>query len=201
MAASGSATISIMSSVTDLLARWSDGDPQALTELIPLVYHELRLIARYHIGHEGPGCTLQATALVHEAYLRLVDQNRMQWKGRDHFIGAAAQAMRRVLVDQARERNAQKRGGGAIPEPLDMSVTVAIDPTLNVLDLNRALEELESLDPERARVVELRYFGGLSLEGCGTVLGVSTAAVYRDWTVARAWLYRRLTGPDDAATT
>ena len=183
-----------MSHVTDLLVRWSDGDPQALAELMPIVYQELRQIAGYHLRQEGPGCTLQATALVHEAYLRLVDQNRMQWKNHQHFIGAAAQAMRRVLVDQARERNAQKRGGGVIPESLDMSITVAIEPELDVVDLNRALEELESLDPERARLVELRYFGGLSLEGCGTVLGISTAAAYRDWMIARAWLYRRLTG-------
>ena len=187
-----------MHGVTELLNRWSGGDREALSELIPIVYQELRRISRQQLYREGHACTLQTTALVHEAYLRLVDQTRMNWSGREHFFGAAAQAMRRVLVDRARERNALKRGGGAVPESLEMPLTVAVDPQLDAVDLNRALEEMETFDPERVRIVELRYFGGLSLEECGIVLGVSTAAVYRDWIVARAWLYRRLSGSDAA---
>jgi RNA polymerase sigma factor (TIGR02999 family) len=188
-----------MSSVTDLLARWSTGDQQAFTELVPIVYQELRQLARHHIRLEGPGCTLQATALVHEAYLRLVDQTSMEWNGRAHFFGAAAQVMRRVLVDRARERNAQKRGSGMIPEPLDTALGVPQEPAYDVIALDQALNDLAVLDPERVRTIELRYFGGLSVKETADVMAVSEATVKRDWALARAWLYRRLSCAPSAA--
>jgi RNA polymerase sigma factor (TIGR02999 family) len=187
-----------MSSVTDLLERWSGGDQEAFAELVPLVYQELRQLARYHLRHERPGCTLQATALVHEAYLRLVDQNRMEWNGRAHFFGAAAQVMRRVLVDRVRERNAQKRGDGVTPIPLDFALMVPAETPYGIIALDDALNELAKLDPERARVVEFRYFGGLSVKETAAVMEVSESTIKRDWALARAWLYRRLGGTASA---
>jgi RNA polymerase sigma factor (TIGR02999 family) len=181
-----------MSSVTELLNRWSEGDAQAFTDLVPIVYQELRQLARYHLSMERPGCTLQATALVHEAYLRLVDQTSMQWNGRAHFFGAAAQVMRRVLVDRARERNAQKRGEGVIPEPLEVAMETPQEPAYGVIELDEALNDLAVFDPERVRVIELRYFGGLSVGETAEVMQVSESTVKRDWALARAWLYRRL---------
>ena len=183
-----------MSSVTDLLVRWSGGDQGAFTEMIPIVYRELHNLARYQLSLERPGCTLQPTALVNEAYLRLVDQTRMQWKDRAHFFGAAAQVMRRVLVDRARERNAQKRGGGVLPESLDVALEVPQESGYDVIALDQALTELAVLDPDRVRVIELRYFGGLSVKETAEVMEVSEATIKRDWALARAWLYRRLGG-------
>lgn len=183
-----------MSDVTDLLARWSAGDGQAFAELVPIVYQELRRLARYQLSHERPGDTLQPTALVHEAYLRLVDQNRTQWNGRAHFFGAAAQVMRRVLVDRARERLAQKRGDGVEPEPLDAALGVAAEPSWDLIALDEALTELGALDPDRVKVVELRYFGGLTVRETAEILEVSEPTVKRDWALAKAWLYRRLNG-------
>jgi len=183
-----------MSSVTDLLARWSAGDQAAFDELIPVVYEELRQLARYHLSMERQGSTLQATALVHEAYLRLVDQNRMNWSGRAHFFGAAARVMRRVLVDRARERHAQKRGEGAIPEDLDVALAVAEETPYGIIALNDALDEFAQIDAERARIVELRYFGGLSVKETAAVMGVSEPTIKRDFALARAWLFRRLGG-------
>lgn len=137
---------------------------------------------------------LQTTALVHEAYLRLVDQSRVKWEGRTHFFGAAAVTMRRILVEQARRRLRAKRGGGAEHDSLDDALTIALEPDLDVIALDLAIEDLAKLDADRARVVELRYFAGLSIDETAELLGVSPSAVNRDWTFAKAWLYRRLAG-------
>jgi RNA polymerase sigma factor (TIGR02999 family) len=183
-----------MSDITELLERWSEGDAGAFTELVPIVYHELRKLARYQLSHERPGVTMQPTVLVHEAYLRLVDQNRTQWNGRAHFFGAASQVMRRVLVDRARERQAQKRGDGIVSEPLSVANEVASEPAWDVLALDDALNDLAAIDPHRVKIVELRYFGGLSVRETAEVMGVSEPTIKRDWALARAWLYRRLSG-------
>ncbi len=180
--------------VTDLLARWGEGDRSALEALVPLVYRELSQIASRLLRHERPSHTLETRALVHEAYMRLVDQGRLQWDGRTHFYGAAANVMRRVLVDQARRRLAAKRGAGAPHESLDLAAAVATEPDLNVLALDEALDALAVVDPDRARVVELRYFSGLTLDETAAALRVSPQSVSRDWAVARAWLARRLEG-------
>lgn len=181
-----------MADITDLLMRWHDGDRGALDELVPQIYGEMRAIAAHLLRVERPGQMLDTGALVHEAYLRLVDQRRLPWNGRAHFFGAAANAMRRVLVDQARRRLAGKRGKGVVHEQIDLAVTIAIEPDLDVLALNQALDGLAAVDAGLARVVELRYFGGLTLNETAEVLDVSPQAVSRDWTVARAWLARRL---------
>jgi RNA polymerase sigma factor (TIGR02999 family) len=178
--------------ITELLNRWSAGESQAFEELVPIVYHDLKRVAHGALQNERHVSTLDCTALVHEAYLRLVDQNRMQWDGRAHFFGAAAQVMRRILVEHARHRLALKRGGGAIHEPLDNIVAVALEPDLDVIALNDALSDLAEADPESARVVELRCFGGLSIEETAEVMKTSASTVTRVWSFARAWLYRRL---------
>lgn len=179
--------------LTQLLERWTQGDQSAFDELVPAVYGELRRLARLLLLNERPGHTLGCTALVHEAYLRLVSQTRTDWIGRAHFFGAASRAMRRVLVDHARARKAIKRGDGAVAVELDQ-VMLAIEPNLDVVALDRALEELAAFDAERARIVELRFFGGLSVEETAAILGSSPSTVKRDWTVARAWLYKRMKG-------
>jgi RNA polymerase sigma factor (TIGR02999 family) len=179
--------------LTQLLERWTQGDQSAFDELVPAVYDELRRLARLLLLNERAGHTLGCTALVHEAYLRLVGQTRTDWIGRAHFFGAASRAMRRVLVDHARARNAVKRGDGAVAVELDQ-VMLAIEPDLDVVALDRALEELAAFDLERARIVELRFFGGLSVEETAAIVGSSPATVKRDWTVARAWLYKRMKG-------
>lgn len=178
--------------VTELLRRWGAGESAALDALVDIVYREMKAIARNLLRHERPGHTLDTHALVHEAYLRLVDQRQLNLNDRAHFFGAAANVMRRVLVDQARRRLADKRGGGAPHEDLDLAVSVAIEPDLDVLALNQALDALATVDPHRARIVELRYFVGLSLEETAGVVGVSPQTVSRDWTAARAWLARWL---------
>lgn len=181
-----------MPDITELLNKWQAGDRGAFDELVPQVYGEMRAIAAHLLRGERPGHVLETSALVHEAYLRLVDQTRINWSGRAHFFGAAANAMRRILVDQARRRLAGKRGSGALHEPLDLALQIAIEPDRDVLALNEALDDLLTVDSDLARVVELRYFGGLTLDETADVLGVSPQAVSRDWTVARAWLSRRL---------
>ena len=184
--------------VTPLLLAWGAGDQSAGERLLPAVYAELRRQAARAMRRESSEHTLQATALVHEAYLRLVDQRRVVWRSRAHFFGVAAQVMRRILVDHARERRAAKRGGGLPPLALgdaDAAAAPAAEQGVDVLALHEALERLAALDPDQARLVELRYFGGLSIEETAEALGVSPATVKREWAIARAWLRRELSAP------
>jgi RNA polymerase sigma factor (TIGR02999 family) len=178
--------------VTSLLDAWSGGDQSAFGRLVPVVYDELRRSARDLLASERGEHTLQPTALIHEAYLRLVGQDRARWANRRHFLCVAACAMRRVLVDHARARQASKRGDGVAPAPLEeaMAVGVATDPAL--LELDQALSRLAVFDPRAAQVVELRYFGGFTDAETGDAIGISLATVKRDWTSARAWLLREL---------
>lgn len=179
--------------VTQLLLDWNNGDKAALDKLIPAVYKELRRVAAHYLRGERSGHTLQPTALVHEAYLRLINQTQVTWQNRVHFFGAAAQIMRRILVDHARERNAAKRGGGAYKLTLDEALAPSFGPPdVDLIGLDHALEELAALDTQQGRVVELRFFGGLSIEETAEVLGISAATVKRDWTTAKLWLRRRM---------
>lgn len=184
----------IVGEITQALQRWSSGNPEAFPHLVDLVYEEMKVIARGLLTREREGHTLQSTALVHETYLKLLANNQMQWSGRAHFFGAAARAMRRILVDHARQRSAGKRGAGAPHEPLEPELAIACEPDLNVIALDQALDELTALDPARAKVVELRYFAGLTIEETASILGISDSAVNRDWAFARAWLFRKLQG-------
>lgn len=178
--------------VTQLLEEWSSGNQAALDELMPIVYEELRKPARSYMRRER-GNTLQTTALVNEAYLKLVDQRQAQWHNRKHFFAVAAQLMRRILVDRARERNYQKRGGGQQTISLDEALMVKADEqAAELIALDEALAELARFDLRKARVVELRYFGGLSVEETADVLKVSPVTVMRDWSSAKAWLYANL---------
>jgi RNA polymerase sigma-70 factor (ECF subfamily) len=178
--------------VTALLISWADGDRHALDSLIPLVYEELRRLAHRELRGENANGTLATTALVHEAYLRMIDQNRARLESRAHFLNVAAQVMRRVLVDAARRRGAGKRGHGVAPLTLDEAPEPRIEVGADLLDLDEALTRLEALDPQLSRVVELRYFGGLTLEETGGVLGISTTVAWREWNTARAWLFAEL---------
>ena len=178
--------------VTGLLIAWSNGDRAALERLIPLVYDELRRIAGRYMKGERPGHTIQATALVNEAYLRLVEIKRVRWQNRTQFFAVAARSMRRVLVDAARARRSQKRGGGAQMAPLDEAVAVAERPIRNVVEVDEALETLTKIDERKGRVVELRYFGGLTVAETAEVLKVSPETVMRDWDFAKAWMSREL---------
>jgi len=184
--------------VTSLLVAWSEGDDSALARLVPRVYDELRRIAHHHLRAERPGRTLQTTALVHEAYLRLVDTRRVRWESRAHFLSVAAQAMRRILVDAARARGARKRGRNPAVVPLDEAALVAPQRDASLVALDDALNALAEMDPRKGRVVELRYFGGLSVEETAAVLHVSPETVHRDWRVAKSWLLRELAGKDAA---
>jgi RNA polymerase sigma factor (TIGR02999 family) len=180
-------------SVTQLLVDWGTGDPAALEKLMPLVYSELRRLAGNYLRRERQGHTLQPTALVNEAYLKLVDQRNAHWQNRAQFYGVAAQLMRRILVDHARQHQAAKRGGS---NQQRLSITsagqLATEPELDLLALNEALEELAKIDLQQSRIVELRYFGGLSIEETAAVLNIGHATVERDWKMARAWLRRKL---------
>jgi RNA polymerase sigma factor (TIGR02999 family) len=179
--------------VTGLLLAWSAGDASAGERLLAAIYDELHRQAARAMRHEGEAHTLQATAVVHEAYLRLVDQRRVEWRSRAHFFGVAAQMMRRVLVDHARARLAGKRGGALQRVTLgDVGSGSSSDSDVDVLALHEALERLAAIDPEQARLVELRYFGGLGIEDTADALGVSPATVKREWALARAWLRREL---------
>lgn len=179
--------------VTDLLQAWAAGDQGALDELLPLVYDELRRQARRYMRAQPAGHTLQTTALVHEAYLRLIGQSAVEWNGRAHFFGVAAKAMRSILVDHARARIAAKRGGSARPITLDDAGRLAgPQASVEVLGLHEALERLAELDLRKSQLVELRYFGGLGIDEAAAVMGVSPATVKREWTTARAWLRREL---------
>jgi RNA polymerase sigma factor (TIGR02999 family) len=175
-----------------LLLAWTNGDRDALEDLIPVVYGELRRIAVRYFRHERPDQTLQATALVHEAYFKLIGQDHARWQNRAQFFGVAAQLMRRILVDHARERAADKRGGGVRPVTLVDAIAASPARGIDVIALDEALARLTALYPEQGRLVELRYFGGLTIEETGEVLGISPATVKRQWAVARAWLLANL---------
>ena len=178
--------------VTALLGDWSRGDRTALDQLLPLVYAELRRVAARQLRNERADHTLQPTALVHEVYMRLVDQRQVDWQNRAHFFGVSAQVMRRILVDHARRHGATKRGEGVRCLSLDEASDVAASNGMPVLELDHALERLETIDAELARIVELRAFGGLTIEEAAHVLGVSPSTTKRDWRTAKAWLNREL---------
>jgi RNA polymerase sigma factor (TIGR02999 family) len=174
--------------VTLLLQEWSEGDENALAKLMPLVHDELHRLAHQHMRRESAGHVLQTSALINEAYLRLVDQPQIRWQGRAHFFGIAARLMRHILVDDARKRNASKRGGSLIQVPLDEANKIIQEQAANVAALDDALQRLEAIDERQGKIVELRFFGGLSIEETAQVLKVSPGTVMRDWTFARAWL-------------
>jgi len=178
--------------VTDLLTRWSEGDDAVLAKLTPLVYEELRRLAHRQMGAERPDHTLQTTALVNEAYLRLADQTNPPWQNRAHFFAVAARAMRRILVSYARAQRSEKRGGGALKMELDEAAIVSPEQSKAIVDLHEALERLGTLDSRKARVVELKYFGGLNHDEIAEVMKISTITVRRDWAFAKAWLYEEL---------
>lgn len=178
--------------VTELLLDWSNGSQAALDKLIPLVDRELHRLAHHYMRHEKPGHTLQTTALVNEAYLRLVDQRNVHWKNRAHFFALSAQLMRRILVDHARKRKYAKRGGGANKVTLDEVMAVSNERGKDLIALDDALERLAAIDPRKSKVVELRFFGGLSVEEAAEALNISPLTVKRDWSMAKAWLYNTL---------
>ena len=178
--------------VTTLLMEWSGGNSQAFNELMPMVYDQLRQLAARELRRERPNHTLHSTALVHEAYLKLIDQRRVQWKDREHFFAVASQAIRRILVTYARSRHASKRGGGATMLAFDESIALPDRKDVDLVALDDALESLSRLDAQQGRIIELRFFGGLSIDGTARAMGISTSTVARDWNVARAWLFREL---------
>ena len=182
--------------VTQLLAEWSNGDSAALAELTPLVYEELRRLAHHYMEGERPDHTLQTTALVNEAYLRLTVQSNPNWQSRAHFFAVAARAMRQILVSYARSNRAQKRGGGGARIELDESAILSPEQSKEIVDLHEALERLGTLDSRKARVVELKYFGGLNHDEIAEVMKISTVTVRRDWTFAKTWLYDELQNAD-----
>ena len=185
--------------VTQLLGDWSGGDAGALDKLIPLVQPELHRLAHHYMSRERAGHTLQTTALLDEAYLRLVDNTKLLWQNRTHFVAATAQLMRRIMVDHARERHSLKRGGGALKVPLDEAALVTETRSEELLALDEALERLAVQDSRKSQIVELRYFGGLTAEETAEFLKVSLRTVEREWNMAKAWLYRALSGeePDE----
>jgi RNA polymerase sigma factor (TIGR02999 family) len=178
------------SDITGLLVDWSNGDQSALDKLLPLVEKELHRLAHSYMRRESPDHTLQTTALVNEAYLKLIDQKKTRWQNRAHFFGIAARIMRRILMNYARDQQRLKRGGGAIQVSLSEVAVISLSKTTDLLALDEALERLAATDERKARVVELRYFGGLSVEETAEVLGVSEITVLRDWKFAKAWLLR-----------
>jgi RNA polymerase sigma factor (TIGR02999 family) len=178
--------------LTLLLKRWRQGDQDALERLMPLVYEELRRIARHYLKSERQGHTLESTALVHEAFLRLVDQRNVQWQNRAHFFGIASQMMRRILVDHARKRNAAKRDAALVRLSVAERLVPGAEREPDLLALDQAINALAALDPDQSRVVELRYFGGLTIEETAEVMGISPATVKREWTTARLWLKREI---------
>ena len=180
--------------ITELLLAWSGGEASALDKLIPLVYTELHRLARLHLWHERSDHTLQATELIDEAYLRLVDASRVNWQDRAHFLAVSAQAMRRVLVEYARARGSQRRGAGVRPLPLEAAANVYAQQSPDLIKLDEALTALAGEYPRRAQVIELRFFGGLSVADTAAVLGVSEDTVLRDWRLARIWLLRAMKG-------
>ena len=185
--------------VSKLLLNWGQGDQGAREALIPLVYDELRRLARRYLRRERRDHTLQSAALVNEAYLRLIRQEHPQWQNRAHFFGVAAQLMRHILVDHARNRAAAKRGAGAPRLTLDPDIALPQERDVNLIALDDALNQLAALDPQQSRLVELRFFGGLSIEETSVVLGVSPATVKREWATARAWLQREMRNEETSA--
>ena len=187
--------------VTALLNKLGDGDPEAAAQLVPLVYNELHQLAARHLRHERRGHTLQTTALVHEAYLKLAGQRKAKWRNRAHFFGVASQIMRRILVDYARSQQRLRRGGKQQKVSFDEVLLVAANRTDELLAVHESLSRLEKLDPRQGRIIELRYFGGLTAEETAEVLGVSSKTVVREWNMAKAWLYGELKERhvDDAA--
>ena len=183
--------------VTDLLVEWGKGDQKALNELVPLVYDELHRLAKRHLRHERPGHTLQTTALVHEAYLKLVDQKNANWQSRVQFFSAAAQVMRHILVDYARGRRAFKRGGDYCRLSLNEAIISSEEKDPDLLILNDALERLAAIDAQQSRVVELRVFGGLTVEETAEALGISPRTVKREWSMAKAWLHKQIRNDAD----
>ena len=181
--------------VSEILRAWTDGDSQALDRLTPVVYDELRRLARRYMRRERPGHSLQSAALVNEAYLRLVDYKRMRWQNRAHFFAVSSQLMRRILVDHARRRN-QKRGAGVVHVSLDDAAIVGGETPVDFVALDEAMTVLQRVDPRKVQVVEMRFFGGLSVAEIAGVLGVAEVTVMRDWRSAKAWLYRELTSRD-----
>ena len=180
--------------VTQLLLAWSNGDATALDRLLPYVETELRRLAGFHMKRESPGHTLQTTALVNELYLKLVDQRQVKWQNRAHFFAVSAQLMRRILVDYARRQLRSKRGGGMSNLTLDEAVIISPEKSADILSLNEALDRLTKLDPFKARIVELRHFGGLSVEETAEVLKISEVTVMRHWSLAKSWLRREVRG-------
>jgi len=178
--------------ITQLLLTWRSGNKAALDELMPLVYDELRRLARHYMRGQKVGHSLQATALVNEAYLRLIDSNQVEWQDRSHFFAVSAQLMRRVLVDFARKRNSLKRGGDQIQVTVDDDIEEPFGNQLNFIDLDEALKNLETFDERQSKIIELRYFAGLTETEIAETLGISVRTVRRDWRLARAWLYRKL---------
>ncbi len=185
--------------VTLLLKAWNDGDDVAFAQLVPLVEAELHQLAQNYIHRERPGHLLQTTALVNEAWLRLIDWQNVSWQNRAHFYGAAAQIMRRILVDEARHRQRNKRGGGALQVSLTQAENVSQEKTADLVALDDALNSLAEFDPRKSKIVELRFFGGLSVEETAEVLKLSARTVAREWNVAQAWLFRALKGEGNAA--
>ena len=180
--------------MTELLLKWREGDESALDRLVPIVHSELRRIARRCMAGERAGHSLQATALVNEAYLRLIDVKHVNWQNRAHFLAMSARFMRRILVDYARSKRYQKRGGGAVNVTFDEGLPVAAEPAMDLVALDDALKALATVDERKSRVIELRFFGGLSVEETANVLEVSPETVMRDWKLAKAWLMRELRG-------
>jgi len=180
--------------VTELLIASKEGDQSALDELMPLVYHELKKLAGTHLRRERPGHTLQSTALVHEAYLRLVDQRETNWHNRVHFYAVASKTIRRILVDHVRGRNRARRGFGIPNLSLNEEIGIANQPEVDLEALDEALQALAIIDPQQSRIIELRFFGGLTVDEAASVLRISPATLYREWALARAWLFRRLKG-------
>jgi RNA polymerase sigma-70 factor (ECF subfamily) len=186
--------------VTRLLQDCSQGNREALDKLLPLVYNELRRLAHSYLSHERPDLTLQTTALVHEAYLKLIDQHSVNWENRAQFFAISAQAMRRILLDNARRHTAAKRGSGGQKISLDDVATLSADSANeSLIALDLALRKLETIDDAQSKIVELRYFGGLTIEETAAVLKISPSSVQREWTLARAWLYKAITGTADSA--
>jgi RNA polymerase sigma factor (TIGR02999 family) len=178
--------------ITERLVAWGAGDRAALDQLLPVVYQELRRMAGNYLRQENPGHTLQPTALVHEAWLRLIDQARVDWRNRAQFFGVAAQMMRRILVDHAKAKHREKRGGDAVKLSLDDVINLSRERAAELLALDDALDELARVDERKSRVIELRYFGGFSVEETAQILGVSPETVMRDWKLAKAWLYQQI---------